>query len=165
MRRISLISFLLVALACVGCDHAAKHAAGVLLAQGASVSLIGDAVRFELAANHGAFLELGAGLPEPLRHALLIGMVPVLLAGLCIWLFRSGFRSRRDAAALGLLAGGGLGNWLDRVLHDGAVTDFVSLGLGGLRTGIFNVADLAVVAGALLLIASARRQAPDESLA
>ena len=59
--------------------------------------------------------------------------------------------------------GGGLGNWLDRVMHDGAVTDFVSLGLGGLRTGIFNVADLAVVAGTLLLVASARRRAPDES--
>jgi signal peptidase II len=39
------------------------------------------------------------------------------------------------------------------VVDDGAVTDFVSLGLGALRTGIFNVADLAIVAGLLLFLA------------
>lgn len=51
-----------------------------------------------------------------------------------------------------MIVGGGLANWLDRMLHDGAVTDFVSLGLGPLRTGIFNVADVAIVAGLLLLV-------------
>ena len=159
MRRISSFSFFLVPVACVGCDHAAKHAAGALLAQRGPVSLLGDLLRFELAFNRGAFLSVGEALPEPLRHGLLIGLVPVLLAFLCVWFLRSGLRSRGQRIALGLLVGGGLGNWLDRVLHDGAVTDFVSLGLGGLRTGIFNLADLAVVAGMTLLLASARHRA------
>ena len=50
------------------------------------------------------------------------------------------------------MIGGGVGNWIDRVLHAGVVTDFVRIGLGPLRTGIFNVADVAVMAGAGILI-------------
>jgi len=65
------------------------------------------------------------------------------------------------SAGLALVSGGGIGNWLDRVLHDGAVTDFVSIGLGSLRTGVFNLADLAVVAGVCLLLVSTGH-APDE---
>jgi len=55
-------------------------------------------------------------------------------------------------AFLSLGAGGGLSNWLDRLLHGGAVTDFVSLGLGPLRTGVFNLADVFIVAGVALLL-------------
>ena len=62
--------------------------------------------------------------------------------------------SRAQWLALALVSGGGIGNWLDRVLHDGAVTDFVSIGVGSLRTGVFNLADLAVVAGVCLLLVS-----------
>jgi glycogen debranching enzyme len=53
-------------------------------------------------------------------------------------------------------------DWLDRVRDDGAVTDFVSLGLGQLRTGIFNVADLAIVAGLLvfLVVGAGRTREP-----
>jgi signal peptidase II len=65
-------------------------------------------------------------------------------------LFRSPGASRAQALAFGLIAGGGFANWLERIRGDGSVTDFVSLGLGPLRTGIFNVADVAIVAGLLL---------------
>jgi signal peptidase II len=58
----------------------------------------------------------------------------------------------REIAALGLIVGGGLANWLDRLLHDDAVTDYVSLGFGPLRTGIFNLADVGIVAGLLILL-------------
>jgi signal peptidase II len=50
------------------------------------------------------------------------------------------------------LAGGGLGNLIDRITNEGRVVDFVSLGLGPVRTGFFNVADVAVLAGAMLLL-------------
>jgi signal peptidase II len=149
--------FSLVLLACVGCDHAAKHVASELLADSGVVPLLGGVVRFQLVANRGAFLSLGAQLPETLRHLLLIGFVPLML--LCVgWVvFRSPDASRGQVAAFALIAGGGLGNWLDRVVDDGAVTDFVSLGIGALRTGIFNLADLAIVAGLLLLLAAGAR--------
>jgi signal peptidase II len=149
--------FSFVLLACVGCDHAAKHVASELLADSGVVSLLGGVVRFQLVANPGAFLSLGAQLPETLRHLLLIGFVPLML--LCVgWIvFRSPDATRAQVTAFALIAGGGLANWLDRVVDDGAVTDFVSLGLGALRTGIFNVADLAIVAGLLLFLAAGAR--------
>jgi signal peptidase II len=53
--------------------------------------------------------------------------------------------------ALSLLAGGGIGNLIDRIANDGAVTDFVRIGIGPLRTGIFNLADVAIVVGVLVL--------------
>ena len=159
-RRISRV-FPLVLVACVGCDQASKQAAGLLLAGGHPLSLFGDTVRFELASNPGAFLSLGAGLAEPVRHALLLGLVPALLALVCgACLVGRTPLSRSGLVALGLIAGGGLGNWLDRVLHDGSVTDFVSLGLGRFRTGIFNVADLAVLAGVFLMMRLARGREP-----
>jgi signal peptidase II len=60
--------------------------------------------------------------------------------------------------ALSLVAGGGISNLIDRFLYDGRVTDFLNVGIGSLRTGIFNLADMAILAGALLLIL--RRGAP-----
>ena len=52
---------------------------------------------------------------------------------------------------LSLMAGGGVGNLIDRIFNNGAVTDFVRLGIGPLRTGIFNLADVAVVVGISML--------------
>jgi signal peptidase II len=145
--------FAFVMLACVGCDHAAKQVAEQWLAGSAGVEWLGGVVRFELVANPGAFLSLGARLPEALREALLIGVVPLLLAAVGWAVLRAPGATRAQVGAFALIAGGGLANWLDRLVNDGAVTDFVSLGFGPLRTGIFNVADLAIVAGLLLFLA------------
>jgi signal peptidase II len=51
-----------------------------------------------------------------------------------------------------LIASGGIGNLLDRIFNNGAAIDFMNVGIGSLRTGIFNVADLFVVAGASMFI-------------
>jgi signal peptidase II len=50
-------------------------------------------------------------------------------------------------AAWTLILSGGLGNLFDRVSQQGLVTDFLNLGIGPLRTGIFNVADMAITGG------------------
>ena len=156
MVRCSRWAFPAVLLACVGCDQASKHVASLLLPGSSPVALLGGAVRLELVANPGAFLSLGAGVPELARRVVLVGLVPFLLALVCGIASRSARRSRCALVALGLIAGGGLGNWLDRVLHDGAVRDFVSVGLGPLRTGIFNLADVAILGGLALLLLSGR---------
>jgi len=62
-------------------------------------------------------------------------------------------------AGLGLIAGGSLSNLADR-LADGTVVDFLYVGVGPLHTGVFNVADMAIVAGAILVVAFGRRRAP-----
>lgn len=135
-----------------GCDHASKQIAVATLARTGSVSIAGDSLRLELALNPGAFLGLGSSLPAAVQNGLFLVGVPLLVAGFCIQLLR-----RREPATplligLGLVAGGGLANWLDRLLHGGAVTDFITLGVGPLRTGVFNLADAAIVVGVLLLL-------------
>jgi signal peptidase II len=125
------------------------------------ISYLGDIVRFELVFNPGAMLGLGAQLPEAVREVVLIWLVPSVLGVLCIQFLRSPDTTARELIALALIAGGGLGNWLDRMLNQGTVTDFVSLGLGPLRTGIFNLADVAVMAGVALLLYFSWRRRPE----
>jgi signal peptidase II len=55
---------------------------------------------------------------------------------------------------------GGASNWIDRLAF-GRVVDFMNVGLGPLRTGIFNVADVAIMVGVgLLILGDARRRGP-----
>lgn len=153
---IRLLLFLILALGTVGCDHATKRLAHVALSGVGTISLVGDVVRLELTANPGASLSMGASLPPAVRNTLLIGGVPILLALVCGAFLRAGLGSLAELAGLALIVGGGLGNWLDRVLHGGVVTDFVSIGLPGLRTGIFNLADFVIFFGLALFAFSAR---------
>ncbi len=142
--------FLLLLLACIGCDHAAKTVARASLAPGERVSLLADTVRLELVQNPGAFLSLGAALPPSWRTPIFLLLVPVSLALICWAGARSGLADGRTWVGLALVVGGGLANWIDRLAHAGAVTDFLNLGVGALRTGIFNIADVSIVAGAIL---------------
>ena len=143
---------------CVGCDQASKSAARSMLHAGVTESFFADSLRLQLMENPGSFLSLGASLPDHLRFTLFTAAVAVVLAGL---VFASLFAQRLSTArfvALALVAGGGISNLIDRLLYDGRVTDFLNVGIGSLRTGIFNLADMAIMAGVLLLIF--RRGAP-----
>ncbi|MFD1879315.1 signal peptidase II [Vibrio chagasii] len=51
-----------------------------------------------------------------------------------------------------MILSGGASNLYDRVINNGAVVDFLNIGFGSFRTGIFNIADIAIVVGALLLL-------------
>jgi len=50
------------------------------------------------------------------------------------------------------IIGGGLGNLFDRLLYDFHVVDFINFGIGSLRTGILNVADMSVTFGVFFLV-------------
>jgi len=154
MKRCQALIFVALLLVPVGCDHVAKQIAHQALANSHTVSLAADTLRFELTSNPGAFLSLGADLPSGLRRLILLGLVPLLLAVICVVAFRAGSPAGWSLLAPALVAGGGLANWLDRLQHGGAVTDFVSIGVGPLRTGVFNLADVSIVAGVALLLLS-----------
>jgi signal peptidase II len=132
-------------------DQLSKAAARAWLVPGVRHAWLGDVFRLELVRNPGAFLSLGANLSPAVRSAVFTWGVAVLVAGAAwVALFRA--RSRAVAVAAALVAGGGLGNLWDRITAHGLVVDFLNLGLGKLRTGIFNVADLAIVGGAVVLL-------------
>jgi signal peptidase II len=160
------IVVMLTLFSCVGCDQVSKSAARSMLHSGVTESLFSDSLRFQLTENPGSFLSLGASLPEQLRFTLFTALVAVILVALvCAALFARRLSTARFVA-LALVAGGGISNLIDRLVHDGRVTDFLNVGIGPLRTGIFNLADMAILAGALLLVlkmpagTSASRPAP-----
>jgi signal peptidase II len=133
----------------VGCDQATKALAREALASSPPVWLLGGAVRFQYAENPGAFLSLGAGLSPQWRFLLGVVVSGAALVALAVFVARSAHLSVGQRCGLGLVVAGGLGNLLDRLANDGRVVDFVSLGIGSLRTGIFNFADVAITAGVL----------------
>jgi len=86
----------------------------------------------------------------PLGRWLLVGLTAVIAIGVAIWLWRE--RQRGDAAALGMVLGGAIGNILDRVRF-GHVVDYADLHFGTWHPFlVFNVADAAITVGVLLLV-------------
>jgi signal peptidase II len=86
----------------------------------------------------------------PLGRWLLVGLTATIATGVVIWLWRE--RQRPDAAALGCVLGGAIGNILDRVRF-GHVVDYADLHFGNWHPFlVFNVADAAITIGVLLLV-------------
>jgi signal peptidase II len=126
--------------------------ATTLLADKPTQSFLADSVRLVYAENTGGFLGLGAGLPPVVRTSLFTVMTGLALVALLVTLLRSRWSSWR-ALGLVLFIAGGVSNWVDRVVS-GSVVDFMNLGVGWLRTGIFNFADVAIMAGVILFLLS-----------
>jgi signal peptidase II len=140
-----------ILLAVVVVDRLTKVAAAAMLAPGRRISYLGDLARLELVRNPGAFLGLGGSLPMAAREGLFTWGVAALTLGALVAAFR---RSTLPRTALGaaLVAAGGLGNLWDRATAGGLVVDFLNVGIGPVRTGVFNVADMAILAGVLALL-------------
>lgn len=148
--RICLIGILLLSTA--GCDQLTKQVAKAELVSAGSVSLLNNLIRLEYAENRGAFLSIGEHLPGPI-----LLLLSSLLAGAVIFILVRLSLQNRDVKlsvliGLSLIAGGSIGNLIDRVLNAGAVVDFMNVGVGRIRSDIFNVADVAILAGVFVLI-------------
>lgn len=153
-----LVLAVLVLFLCTGFDQMTKGIAREELASADPISLFNDTIRIVYSENTGATLGMGANLPEGVRFALFVllnGLISIttLIAALKM-------RELRLPQMIGLLlvASGGLGNLIDRLLNQGAAIDFLNLGIGSLRTGIFNVADVLILAGAAIFMLSSLRE-------
>ena len=134
----------------IGCDRVTKHLATELLAERPAQSFLADSVRLQYAENPGGFLGLGAELPPLVRTALFTVATGAVLAVLLASLIRSRWSFWRSLGAA-LFIGGGVSNWIDRALR-GSVVDFLNVGVGPLRTGIFNFADVAIMLGIAIVV-------------
>lgn len=152
-RVLRLVLTGLLLLSCVGCDQAVKVLARNRLAEAPPLTLLNGVVRLEYVENPGSFLSLGANLPDPVRFVLFVGITGAILAAGLAFAVRSKRLDGWQKTAVLLAVGGGIGNLIDRIAH-GAVVDFVSVGVGPLRTGIFNFADVAITTGLVLLLLS-----------
>lgn len=88
---------------------------------------------------------------------LLVGFTIAAAIALAIWMFRA--HSAPTVLGLALIVGGALGNGLDRAIR-GAVADFFHFHMGGYSWYVFNLADVWIVAGVVLLLYDTLRSRP-----
>jgi signal peptidase II len=138
----------------IGCDRLTKHVAITTLAGAPDRSWLGDTIRLTYAENTGAFLGLGSNWPTTIR-AIVFTSVAFIGFALMAVLARRLRHVPPALVGLALIAGGSLSNFVDRVTY-GSVVDFLNVGIGPVRTGIFNVADMAILAGAALVVVFSR---------
>ncbi len=138
----------------VGCDQTTKRVAEHTLKGTPMRSMLGDTIRLQYAENTGAFLGLGAHLPQEWKFWIFLLLPMLALSIVTIVSVFSRRITRLQLWMLMLVVGGGWGNLIDRFFVGGRVTDFLNLGIGTLRTGIFNIADVAIMVGTIGLIAS-----------
>ncbi|MGW8194665.1 MAG: signal peptidase II [Desulforhopalus sp.] len=134
---------------CIGTDQGTKVLARRFMDGGGEVSLAGDLLRLSLVKNHYGFLGIATGLSELGLFIFLYITVALLLFTCLAYLFFC--RPSQYTTPLMFITGGGLSNLTDRLLHQGGVTDFISIGLGNFRTGIFNLADVYILAGSFVV--------------
>jgi signal peptidase II len=144
------VALLLLVAMTIGCDRVTKQLATEHLVGEPTRSFLADTFRLTYAENIGGFLSIGAGMPSTLRNAVFTFVTGALLLILTVFAWR-----QRDSvwhsAAFALFIAGGASNWFDRVSED-RVVDFMNVGVGWLRTGIFNVADVAIMVGVAVFV-------------
>ena len=93
-------------------------------------------------------------------------MMPLaLMIGLLVYLVKKANElNRAKIICLALIFAGGTGNLIDRIFFDRHVTDYMNVGIQNLRTGIFNVADMCITAGAIGLVLFFRKEQPAKDL-
>lgn len=148
LRRSVLLCLLLAGTA--GCDRVTKHLAVAALAGEPHQSFLGDTVRLQYHENPGAFLAVGATWSPASRAAMFQFGNAMFLAA--VGLLAARYRwSTAARCGLVLFLAGGLSNLTDRIAI-GSVIDFLNIGIGPLRTGIFNVADVAILVGVAMVL-------------
>lgn len=151
--RQKLFVLLVVSAICVGCDQATKRLAEFALKQLPPMSFFGNFFRLEYAENPGAFLGMGGNLPDWERWLLLTVISSAILVALAAFVcFRSQLL-RLELYGYAFIFAGGTSNMIDRIMA-GVVIDFMNVGIGTLRTGIFNIADIFIMTGLFLVTAA-----------
>lgn len=137
--------FIGLAAAVVILDQLTKAWVVASFSVGVPTQIVGDWLRIAITHNTGALFGMFRD------SATLFALFSVLVIGLIVAVQARAGRSLVLTVALGLLLGGALGNFGDRV-RLGYVVDFVDMGLGAWRFYTYNVADAAITTSILTLI-------------
>ena len=137
-------------------DQASKRLAWELLQHRGGVDVIDGILRFTLSKNRGAVFGILSGSTKLLLIVTIISIIALIY-----FAYRMRFAPASKRVYLGLILGGAFGNLIDR-LASGEVLDFIEMGIGQYRWPTYNVADIAVTVGAVLLIAGFMRHSEEE---
>lgn len=122
-----------------------------------------DTIRFQFIKNSGAFLGLGSNYNPTLKLWLFFILPSIFLLGALIYCIVEEKLDFLSRSMIALMVSGGLGNLIDRIFFSGQVTDFINMGIGPVRTGIFNIADVAIMAGAFGLLLVHYKNSPQKN--
>ncbi len=129
-------------------DIVTKRWAEAALALHVPEEVIGHWVRWTLTYNTGAAMNLSVGGSS----RIVFSVIAIVMIAYLFSLYRASDRSARATpAALALITAGAFGNLLDRLRHTKGVVDFIDVGTADWRFWTFNVADMGVTIGAVLL--------------
>ncbi len=160
-----LVLVILVLFFCTGFDQVTKDIAQEKLASAPPISLLNDTIRIQYIENSGAILGLGSSLPSEIRFMLFVVFNGLIAITTLIFALKAHDLRLMQLVGLLLIASGGMGNLIDRLFNNGAAIDFMNLGIGSFRTGIFNIADVFIIAGAAIFILFSLRDQPKVTIA
>jgi signal peptidase II len=148
-----ILLFCIISLSFIGCDRATKSLAKEHLQNKEPLSYFHDTLRFEYAENTGAFLSFGSDWPQAAGFIVFTILPLLFLSGLFIYAIKkSGEMSFLKQLAFVLIFSGGIGNLIDRIIFNKHVSDFLNVGINNFRSGIFNLADMYITTGVLILL-------------
>lgn len=136
----------------IALDQISKIIVRTFVVAKSQTQIIGDYFTLHNVENEGAFLGLGSDLNPTVKIIVLLILPAIVLGFVTRYLFREKNMDRLSLIGFSCIIGGGIANVFDRIVY-GSVTDFFHIDLGGVfRTGIFNVADLSVTFGMILIL-------------
>lgn len=148
---------ILLVLAVIAADQFSKIMVRKQIDHHEVLNYLGDHFSIMHVENTGAFLSLGDAL-HGFPKILLLSVLPLVVLGFALYYTLSAKElTRMMIIGMSLVVGGGIGNIIDRVAF-GSVTDFFYISFSFFRTGIFNIADMAVTAGAIIIFFSSIRK-------
>ena len=134
----------------IGCDQVSKNMIKRSVLPYQTIRVFNDHLTVTRVENSGAFLSTGDSMSKNAKHIFLTLIPMVAMALGLIYLFLKPV-SNNMLVGLCFVIGGGVGNLFDRVLY-GSVTDFLYVKFGVFQTGIFNLADVSIMAGMFIIL-------------
>jgi signal peptidase II len=123
-------------------------------------NIVSDVLRFTLLYNPGAAFSMYLG---PSSRWIFAAFTCVALVVLWTMYRQADPRDWLRTVSVALITGGALGNLIDRIMSSRGVVDFIDIGIGSVRFWTFNVADMGVSVGAVLLLISLYQESRKKS--
>lgn len=135
----------------IGCDQVTKSIVRKNVDYNENIKIITKHFTLTKVENSGAFLSSGDSLPVPVKFVLLSLLPLCVLAYGIYFVMTKTEMNKLFIAGICFVIGGGMGNLYDRLLY-GSVTDFLHIDFVIFQTGIFNIADVSIMLGMVMIL-------------
>ncbi|HXB43865.1 MAG TPA: signal peptidase II [Puia sp.] len=135
----------------IGCDQVSKKIIRNNISENQTIGILRNHLIVMRVENAGAFLSFGDSLSKTVKNILLRILPLIALTIALIYVFAKQNISAISIIAICFIIGGGVGNIFDRIFY-GSVTDFLYIQFGAFQTGVFNMADLSITSGGVIIL-------------